>query len=138
MAPNSGVKKNGNNIIVMLNKSQWYNPKAFKQLINNYSNFIDPNPVPYENEHGFKGLMFKIIKEELVSEGINIKKALDDFEKKWLKKEEFRNKGIKHLKDALENATGPLAKQDYGLLGMSEEDLQQHIDGLKQLIEKYS
>jgi len=82
----------------------------------------------------------RIIKEELVSEifKLNLKRALNDFEKKYLKNPELRDKGINHLKDSLKKATGPLAKQDYGLSGVDEKSLQQYVEDLKQLIKKYA
>jgi hypothetical protein len=82
----------------------------------------------------------EIIKEELVSEilKLNLKRALNDFEKKYLKNPELRDKGINHLKDSLKKATGPLAKQDYGLSGVDEKSLQQYVEDLKQLIKKYA
>jgi hypothetical protein len=80
----------------------------------------------------------QIIKEELISEKMDMKRAVNDFEKKWLKNPELRDKGIYHLKDALERATGSLAKQDYGLLGVDEKSLQQYVEDLKQLMKKYS
>ena len=50
----------------------------------------------------------------------------------------LKDKGIKYVKDAIQQAERPTAKQDYGLLGMSGEDLEQYIEDLKQLMEKYS
>lgn len=80
----------------------------------------------------------KIIKEELISEKLDYKQALKDFEKKWLKNPELKDKGIKHLEDALKDATGILAKQNYGLLGLNDEDLKQYVSGMEQLKVKYS
>jgi len=77
-------------------------------------------------------------KESLISEKLNYKSALNDFKKKWLDNPELKSKGIKYVKDAIQRAEGPTAKQDYSLLGMSDEDLKQYIEDLKQLMEKYS
>ena len=77
-------------------------------------------------------------KESLISEKLNYKSALNDFKKKWLDNPELKSKGIKYVKDAIQRAEGPTAKQDYSLLGMSGEDLKQYIEDLKQLMEKYS
>ena len=89
-------------------------------------------------EQKLRSIIREIIKESLISEKLNYKSALKDFEKKWLANPELKDKGIKYVKDAIQQAERPTAKQDYGLLGMSGEDLEQYIEDLKQLMEKYS